>query len=137
MGKMMNALLLVFVIELALFLFTSSDASSTSLFDFLMGMSEWDASTLLSLVFRDVALLGVIGIAIGSFVTKNDWIWRAGMIAATFFTFGSVISQLWIFFNAHLPISNVTLQNYVAGILVAPLMLYFIFASIDFISGKD
>ena len=139
MGKMMNALMLVFGIELAIFIFVKPGYEATSMFGFFIDLISWNTDSFLKFSIDKIALLGIAGIVVGAFITKHDWIWRAGMASATFFTFGSVIAQFWGFLNAHLGsiITSADASQYIAAIITAPLMFYFIFAAIDFISGKD
>lgn len=137
MGKMFNALLLVFAIEVAFILFPAPDYSTTSLLSFLQNPFLWTAETWFSNILNSVTALGATAIIVGSFITGRDWIWRAGLVA-TFLTFGAVTFQLWLFLNAHLTYIGVDAgRSIITTVLASPLTLYFVMTSLDFVSGKD
>jgi len=137
MGKMFNALLIVIAIEIAFALFPAAEYSSSSLITFLLNPTSWDSSSWLSYLLNSVTALGAAAIIVGTIFSKQDWIWRAGLIG-TFLTFGAVIVQLWLFVNAHLTYIGVeAARALIVSMLISPVLLYFIMVSLDFISGKD
>lgn len=146
MGKMSSALLIVFAIEVSLFIFSKPGDTSenTSLFQFLINPQSWTQLSFMSYITLAVVGIGAGTIIIGSLITGRDWVWRAG-VAATFVTFGAVIFHLWIFLFAHLDSifetgateGPIRLGQILATLIVAPLLIYFITVIFDFISGKD
>lgn len=140
MGKMQTALLVVFAIELAMAFFVvpiGEGSNPTSFMDFLVNPTTWSGNAWFSGTLTAITAIGVGAIVIGSFITGRDWIFRATLVAV-FLTFGAVIFQLWAFINAHLAYINVeAARELVTTVLVSPLLVYFIFAGLDFISGKD
>ena len=140
MGKMLLALVLVLAIELSMVFFvTGGDSDQTSLMDFLLNMEDWSTTDFVGYLIGNLTILGGTAIIVGTFFTKQDWLWRAGMLVAYFFTFGSVIAGLYTFLNAGLAgyIAEPMGRQLVSISLVGPLILYFIMVSIDFVSGKD
>lgn len=135
MGKMHRALLLVFVIEVVIILLEGPTYTTTALYDFLSSPFNWSQTGFY--IFILVALITAGGIAIvsGSFFTSRDWIWR-GVLVATFITFGAIIAvDLFKFISKQAILSDAS--SIIASIFVGPLVLYFIMACIDFVSGKD
>ena len=137
MGKMMNALLLVFALEIAFALFPASGFETTSLTEFLKNPGLWNITSFFNSISGLVVGIGIGAIIIGSLWSGNDWIWRAAIIAV-FITFGAVLAQLSQFLFAHLTfIGVIEARSLIVAAVVGPLLLYFIMASLDFISGKD
>lgn len=138
MGQMKNALLLVFAIEAAFYIFLETGYSETSLFTFLLGPENWEAIPYLNSIITAVALLGAAGIVVGTFISPGgrEWIWRAAMVS-TSITFGSALFHLSDFVYG--AIHNYFPENaaILTALVISPFLLYFIFVSIDFISGKD
>lgn len=139
MGKMMGALLLIFAIEMAFFLFPirgDPEVGTTSLFAMLTNPTTWASGAFLSSFLGIVSILGFAAIIVGSFITRNDWILRATLVA-TMITFGAVLAQLWIFVNAHFTYIGIDNAWIFASLITGPLLIYFLFTAVDFITGKD
>jgi len=145
MGKMLNALLLVFAIEVSFYIFPNPAYEQTSLFLFLLNPQAWANMPFLGLFVTAIAGISIAAaLVIGTFVSPGgrEWVWRA-VLAATFFTFGATTFHLSTFFYGHLkmyfPYETLIFNTstILTAVLVAPFVLYFIFAALDFISGKD
>ena len=142
MGKMMSALLLIFAIEMALFLFVSGDtADSTSLFSFLLNPNISSAPFYIYLTSA-ISGVGLALIVVGSFFTKTEFIWRAGVVTV-FTSFSGVLIRLWQFIEKEgamfggIGTSGVSTSAVIATIIVGPLLIFFLMAAVDFISAKD
>lgn len=142
MGKMLTALLLVLAIELAMSFFVipwGEGSTNTSMMEFIKNLEDWNSTNFVSYLLNSITILGAGAIIVGTFFSKQDWVWRAGMAAACFFTFGAVIFRLSTFVSGGLAgyIEIMGARTLIVATLVGFLSLYFIMATLDFISGKD
>ena len=139
-SKLFKALLIVFIIEAVIFMFSASEVSKTSLFYFLTHITNWTNMSLLNLVFNSVKASTLGAIAIGGLITGRDWIWRL-TLAGTFITFIIVLGGFFEFISAGLagsfPSLDIGIINLVTALLISPLALYCLIAILDFITGKD
>lgn len=142
MGRMFKALGLVFIIEIALLLFPQATYTQTSIYEFVTNPFLWSQSGFLQFLLPLLIGLGISSTIIGSYFNKIDWVFR-GTMAATFVTFGASLFHLFSFINgtglfagaSSSPLLNSSVL--MSAIITGPVMLYYLGAVVDFISGKD
>lgn len=143
MGKMLNALMIVLAIEITLYIFVVPEQAVgdyTSIFDFLLNLQNWANMQWYEILFNSVETIGAATIIAGSIITARDWVWRAGLVTGSILTFGAATIKLFQFIISHITdytSASTSISTGIAMIMVAPIVMYFIFASLDFISGKD
>jgi hypothetical protein len=143
MGKMMVAILLVISIEIAMSLFVLppgvEGVDETEMFTFLKDPGEWSLNTWFhGFALTAATLLGVTGIIIGTFVTRHEWIWRAVTFGAVLLGMGIVVAQFVIYLDAALKyIAIDSGRTIIVTVLTSPLIIFFLFAWIDWVGGKD
>ena len=146
MAKIVYALLTVFAIELGLFMYAGATYGATSLLNILS-----DPSDILSNPFylAIIAVIGVFAAAIvvsGTFFNINIYALYAGMILI-FITFIHSIASLWSFLYGQLsgygigPILQESaissLAGQVATFAVAPILIGYIIASVEWIRSNQ
>lgn len=143
MGKMMVALVIIFIIELGMSLFIScypgegvTCEGKTYLFTFLMNPQDWSASNWIEWITSNVLLFGgTLAIVAGlTLFTKYEFLVYMG-VAAVFWSFGETIFHLWqqlanisFFGDAGTPI---------ATLLIGGLLIYFMISVLDYARGRD
>lgn len=147
MGRMHTMILMIVVIELALFMFSSKvdiedvrqgnvNTNVTAITSFLLKPTRWNLDVFFSWL-KDNKLSGIIagGIVVGAFYLLKDFGWRAGVVFV-FIGFGAVLMQLFTFIYANFP-GNLSLgvKAFVAFILTMPLIIYYIIGIIDYVSN--
>jgi len=145
MGKMLNVLFVVFLIELSVALFITGCISpgegvkcedKTSLFIWLLSPQDWSFSTLLTTMIQDVFLIGgLTAIAVGSLIWKNEFLIYAG-ITGTLFGFGQTTFRLWQEIR-NIPFFDDATGSIMATILLGGLFVYVFITMLDFARGRD
>jgi len=142
MGRMANALSMALVVEIALTIFPGATATGTSLFSFFMNPAIWSLSTFMSSTILNPATLiaGGGAVLVGAIYGRTDWVFRAGLVAI-WVTFGAILVDLYTWSVNNLGIymapTSIATQNMIASLVVLPFIMFFIMASIDFISRGD
>jgi hypothetical protein len=102
MGKVITSIIIGIFISLALALFNGSGAQPTSLLLVVLGPQGWDNSQFMTLLFGNVFAVAIGAIAIGAgAIIKQDWVVRAGGIAALSGVIMAPFLDLYQFFVAH------------------------------------
>jgi hypothetical protein len=141
--KMFNALILVFAVDFALYLFLGTTSPSTALFEFMYNPSAtglWDSVKIL-------LAAGAIAMVSFGYISKSE---NAPYyaIASLFIAFGYSLFNLW---NAVASVSNfcggeaicTSLgcsclgSRVIATIFVSPMILYYVMVCIEFARGRD
>ena len=133
MGKLLNMLLVVLAINLALVLFLNITPPGSALYQLIINPQEWGSLSLINYLQDAIALVGVIGIVIGTFFTKSDFLVFAG-ISSIFFSFGFGLVEFYQRLVA-LPFFNE--NTYLAVIIVSPLLLTYLYVILKFWRGTD
>ena len=145
MGKMLNAILIVVVIELAMILFLGCVGlgceTNTSIMAFLLNPQDWSLSTFLGVISDNIFLIGGgVAITVGA-----AWVGGGGLaeflvyagLSSILFGFGKVFIPLWQKIAAIGFFGDVATGGMIATILLAPLIVYFIWGVLDFARGRD
>lgn len=145
MGKLTGALLLTFVIELALVLFAGNSDSSTSLYNVLMNPSNIIGTAFYLAVIALFVIGGAAIIVPGSIVQVNQWALYA--VFATFVIgFSLNIAHLWSFISSQLasimdPGVTCSIATFCTGWLIAtmitaPLLVFYWIAVSEWARGN-
>lgn len=130
--KLMYLLLVIFTINFVLVATGVSDGQVNSLFEFLSNPSDWKNSPFSDHLGVTLALAGV-GIIVGAMVFRNENLLWYG-VAAMFLSFGSPLVDLFSYVRASVP---GTAGEYIAYIVVAPLVLAYMMVVIYWARGRD
>ena len=134
MGKMLPMLLFVVAIEFALVMFLGATFPGSSLWTLITNPQNWSSLSLMDLMTDAIALSAVVGIVVGSFWTKSDFLIFAG-ITGVFLSFGFSISKVFTQFNAY-PVFGQG-QSYIAMLIVAPLIISYLYFILKFWRAAD
>jgi hypothetical protein len=152
MGKMFNSMILGVIVTVALALFNGSGISPTSLVIMLLNPSGWETSNFW-LAFSSVfTVTGVIVIGLAAII-KQDWVLRAGIVSALSSIVIAPFVDLFNFMNSHLGyIAAASCRNapicsqlnsvggigqFIAIIVAGPLLLYALWASLEWVFKGD
>lgn len=140
MGKMISALLIVFVLELTMFVFQWAVPNS-SLFTWLIDPSntnqDFSNVPFLTLFNSSItSLIGLLGLGIVLAVTIFIRIEGAyAIIAAAIFTFMFSIIHFWVFIYSQAGLQDSSAV--VATMITAPLLIFYVITVIDWIRRPD
>ena len=147
-SKLYTILLLIFFLEIGFLLFQkpgdvpigtdpvtiAENSNSSALTKWVMDATTWNSSAFLLSLFGSFSVIALLGVTVGSFVLKQDWIWRMGMAVGLFITFGSIIAQVWILVYDTIPGDAAV---WIATICTGIFLILWAITMIDFVSGKD
>jgi hypothetical protein len=152
MGKVFNSMILGIVITVALALFNGSGIAPTSLVIMLLNPTGWETSNFWLSFSALFTVSGAIVIGLAAII-KQDWVVRAGMISALSSIVIFPFVDLFTFMNSHLGyIAEASCINspvcsqlnsvggvgqFIAIIVAGPLLLYALWASIEWIFSGD
>lgn len=127
MAKLTKMLLIVFFVHTILVLTGVVAIPGSTLYSFLSNPSDWDISSLLSLITDLAALAGVTGVVVGT-LFRNDLVTFAGL-TLVLLSFGQAFAELWNIVNAS--------WGYEAAVfIVSPLVLIYVFTCLAFWRGQ-
>jgi len=137
MGKLTAALMLVFVIEVALVTFGGTSGTSTNLYSFFMNLSSWETAGFWLTIIALFSISAYATIVPGSFVQVNQWA-LYGIACTILITFFANIAHLWSFIGDQLGTimdpgilcsSTVFCTSWwIASLICAPLGIFYIIA---------
>ena len=143
MGKLMNALIIALIIELAASMFITCigvgcGEERTFLFSWVLNPQNWSANGLMTFITNNLFTLAGGAIIVGAalYLGGIEFVVFAGL-AAIFFSY---VKTLWIL---HQVIRNIgffggeIIGGFIATILLGGLLVYTIVAVIDFARGRD
>lgn len=137
MGKMLNAIMIALAIEIAMYLFvkTGSAIVAFPVFNFIINSFGWSSNAFVAWLITAIGVIGVGTVVLGLYKGQQDWVFRAGL-GATFITFGMIVAvDLFTFISSQVILGSA--HFIIAGIIVAPLSLFYLLTVVDFISAKD
>jgi len=135
MGKYAYAVIMVFSIEFALWLFAGASYSNTSLFGIL-----FDPTTILSnplYIAIGVVLLAFAASAIIPLNTVqiNIYALYAGL-AVAFISFSLSIVHLWTFIYGELSGITTQLALPITTLIIAPILAYYLISTVEWVRGN-
>ncbi len=138
MGKYTYAVLTVFAIELALYLFAGASYSGTTLFGLLFNPTNFLSNTLYTITILGVLAAFAASVIIpGNFYQINIFALYAGVIVV-FISFGLSIIHLWQFIYGEL--SGMLTADFalmITGLLIAPIFLFYMMASLEWVRSNQ
>lgn len=134
MGKLLPMLLFIVAINLSIVIFVGASPPGSSLWTMITSPQDWGNLSLMDLITDAVALSSVVGIVVGSFWTKSDFLIFAG-ITGVFFSFGISFAELYNRFNQWEVLGQS--NSYIALILAAPLLVSYLYVILKFWRNSD
>ena len=134
MGKLLSMLLFIVAINLSIVIFVGADPPGSSLWTLITNPQDWSSLSLMGLMTDAIALSAVAGIVVGSFWTKSDFLIYAS-ITGVFLSFGISFAELYTRFNQWEVLGQSS--SYIALILVAPLVISYIYVILKFWRNAD
>lgn len=143
MAKLMSMFLVLIAIQVGLILYAGQDAAQTDIWTFIMNMGQWGTLDFV-LAILGLTGIGLIGVtAASAFGFKSDFIVLAVAIPGLI-SIGLVFSNLAKYLSAELiAIFDPTCAlpclpiNFIVGLIVGPIALYYVWTVIDWWRGKD
>lgn len=136
MAKIVTSLILIVMIEIALYMFGGAEYANTSLFALLQDPSNLSQLPFYNLIFASIAGLGTAAIITGLIFQKTD-IGFYVLVASAFVTFGAAIVKLWIFVNASLAEYIGTTSQVATGFICAPILIQFLWSMVALIGNRQ
>jgi hypothetical protein len=133
-AKLLNALILIFVINAALILFTDVAVPGSSLWTLLQNPQNWSNLDLIDFITDSFVVIGTTAIVVGSLLGKADFAIFA-TIATVFFSFGATLYNFWQYINSQGIWAGA--EGWIAVIFVSPLLLAYIYVILSFWRGTD
>lgn len=132
MGKMVPALMTVFLLEIALIYFGGTSYTQTALYTFLSNPTGYTSSAFYLVLVGILTASAAAVIVAGSFYQVNQWALFAGAGVAVI-TFVANISHVWGFVNGQLVgmFSNSEMGGFIATLITAPLFLFYLVAVVE------
>lgn len=135
MGKFVYAVMMVFVIELALYLFGGTYGNS-SLFNLITNPSLLTSNPIYILILGAVAAFAIATIIPFTSGGVSVYVLYAGIIAI-FITFGASIVHLWGFLNGTLtPLISAEMALVVKALIIGPILITYILACAEWIRSN-
>ena len=135
MAKLLNAIIMIVVIEIGLLLFQGGDISATALLGLKVTVLGMDVS-FITLIGGAIAGLIGLGIFVGTFSTTVTFAVYAGP-AAAFLLLVAVIIQLGSFINAELATDYAMIAALIQYIIIVPLVIYYAIAVIEWVRSNQ
>jgi hypothetical protein len=136
MGKMLSALLFVFVIQISMMIALGVDAPGSSLWKIATNPTDWSGTDIYGFLVDTLAVAAVAGIVIGTLWFKSDFLVFAS-VAGLFLTFGTGLyhlhQQLNNIFGSAILAPGIT----IATLITAPLVIAYIYLILAFWRGND
>ena len=139
MARYVYALLTIFIIELALWLFAGTDYSQSALFSLLSDPASASSSSFYLKIKLALQAFGAAAIIAGFIFSKNTAGIYAG-VAGAFLTYAFVIADLYKFIFGQLTERLGTADPFaltITSLIVAPLLLYFLMATLEWVRSNQ
>jgi len=136
MGKFTYAILLVFIVELSLWLFGGTSYSNSSLFNLLTDPSTLMTSSWYAIITIALAAFAGSAFIIGNLYSINIYALYAG-IGTAFIGFALSIVHLWSFINGQLVAVDPKLALVVSALITAPLLIYYIISITEWVRSNQ
>ena len=134
MGKLFNGLLLIFAIDVALVLFLGVTTPTKSLFLLITGGMNWNDLSFVSILQAAILLASVVGIVVGTFLRTPDAFYVMAAFVGVLFSYTPTVFELHTRLAAFGYFSD---NPYILYIIIAPLVLGYIYVVLKFWRGAD
>jgi|TARA_Y100000034_G_scaffold19770_1_gene22428 hypothetical protein len=138
MGKFVYAVVAVFFIEMALWLFAGATYANSSLFSLIMNPSNLATTAVYVLIFGTLAVFGASTVIPGNFFQINIYALYAG-IATSLITFAISVSHLWSFVYGELTgvmPNDLVMAQVITVIMVSPFLIFYILAIAEWVRSN-
>lgn len=139
MGKMMNAFMLVAMIELGIYIFFNDvhTIGNSSLLNLILSPGTLSNNAIYTFLTSNLfTILVAAGLVASLTLFKVDFPIYAAM-AATIITWVASIIDLWLIIDSRTYLGDEQTRNIIAALIVGPLLIYYIFALADWVRGRD
>jgi len=140
MGKFVNALIMILMIEVGLYLFAGTDyisSTGTALLDLALNPGTTLSSSFYELFLIDAALGIVAGaVIVVGIVTQSYSFVVYGIMAIALGKFVQILGKLAGFVSASLSETYPGIVLLIDFIVIAPLIIYFIMACVEWARGN-
>lgn len=136
MGKFVYAIMMVFMIEYALWLFGGTSYVTTSLFGILFNPTTLLSSQLYILITFALAAFAASVIIAGNFYQINIYALYAGVVAA-FFSFIFSIVHLYTFLYGQLESIYVEMAGPITILITAPLLIFYLISCLEWVRSNQ
>ncbi len=135
MGKLMPLLIFIIVVELAMMLFLGVSTPSTALLSLFLNPTSWSSLALITKITSVIALAGVGGIIVGTFVNfKSDFLIFAGL-TTVFLSYGQSLYAVYSKIQGIKDLGD--WSTLIALLIVSPIIIVFIYTILKFWRGND
>jgi hypothetical protein len=139
MGKFVYSIMMVFIIELALYIFAGTTYGNTSIFNFIFNPSA--VSTLYLFIYGAIIGFATIGIVASSFFSLNIYGMYAS-ICAVLITYAMSIMHLWSFIYGTLAdrlgecTTGVCFPQVITVMIIAPFLITYLIAAAEWVRSN-
>jgi len=141
MGKLVNALIFIFVINLVMILFLGVSVPGSSLWSLVTNPENWSSLSLINFVTDAFLLIGIAGIVVGTLLSKDSDFYVFAGITAIFLSFGASLFEFYQQLNSQSLFSqNLTTSVKpltLAMIIIAPMIIMYLYLALKFWRGND
>lgn len=135
MAKLTYALILVIIIEMALYFFAGTSYSQTTLFGLLNNFTGISTNTLYVALIAGLAVFAAGTIVVGS-VYQINMFGVYATIATILITFSLNIVHLGIFVNGQLSDLGIPMATLITMIILTPLLITYLMATIEWVRSN-
>ena len=133
MAKITAALILVFAIELSMFLVINNPSTHTSLFSYIVDPSNTLNNPFYNLFTGQIGQIASIGaVVVGFFFILRTEVIYAG-VSIVIIAFITNIVQVWVLIRSQSWFNDPTTSGTVATLITAPLFIFYLIATLDYI----
>lgn len=135
-SKFTHVLLMVFLVELAMYLFAGTGYTKTPLFNLLTEQLGFFNNPIYLNVVSGIGLFAIAAIFVGTFFQFNINAIYASLAALTV-TYIFALVQFWALINSQLHVNSPELSLLIPTFIVAPLLIYYVVATMEWIRGNQ
>ncbi len=136
MGKYTYAVIMVFAIEYALWLFAGTSYSNSSLFGILFDPTTLISSPLYIAILVALAAFAASAIIPGNLYQINIYALYAGL-ATAFLSFSLSIVHLWQFIYGELSGITTQLAGPITILIIAPILTYYLISTAEWVRSNQ
>ncbi len=136
MGKYTYAVIMVFAIEYALWLFAGTSYSQTSLFGILFDPTTLISNPLYIAILVALAAFAASAIIPGNLYQINIYALYAGL-AAAFISFSLSIVHLWSFIYGELSGRTIELAGPITILIISPILIYYLISTAEWVRSNQ
>jgi len=136
MGKLTGALLLVFAIEVALFLFSGTSYANSPVFNLIMNPQTLTSSAFYLIMLTLLAGAALAVVVPGAFYQVNQWALFA-VAALLMVTYAVHITHFWAFIQGQLYWYMPEWSGIIASLIIGPFLIYYLMTIVEWTRGNQ